>query len=155
VSVLAAIRPDSWNFPLFLHVLGAMVLVGSLATAALCVLLGWRRDAPHWTRLAFRALLFGALPAYIVMRVGAQWTESKEGFGEEEPTWLEIGYITSDLGALLLLIALLVTGLAVRKLRRTETVDGPSTLGRVGGAITLVLIAMYVVAIWAMTTKPR
>ena len=28
MSVLAAIRPDDWNFPLLLHVLGAMLLVG-------------------------------------------------------------------------------------------------------------------------------
>ena len=31
MSVIASIRPDSWNFPLFLHVLGAMVLVGAAA----------------------------------------------------------------------------------------------------------------------------
>ena len=152
--MLAAIRPDSWNFPLFVHVLGALVLVGALASAALCVLLGWRRDAPAWTRLAFRALLFGALPAYIVMRVGAQWVYSREGFGDgDDPGWIGIGYITSDLGAVLLLVSLLLTGLAVRKLRRDEGA-ATSTLGRIGGAITLVLLAAYVVAIWAMTTKP-
>ena len=33
-TVLAAIRPDSWNFPLFVHVLGAMILVGGLLTGA-------------------------------------------------------------------------------------------------------------------------
>ena len=32
MSVLAAIRPDSWNFPLLLHVLGAMILVGGTLT---------------------------------------------------------------------------------------------------------------------------
>jgi hypothetical protein len=154
--MLAAIRPDSWNFPLFLHVLGAMVLVGSLVAAAVTLLLGWRRDAAGWTRLGFRTLLFGALPAYIVMRVGAQWIESKEGFGDDEPAWLGIGYITSDAGALLLLISLVLTGLAARKLRRdTAPADGTSTLGRIGAAIVIVLIAAYVVAIWAMTTKPR
>ena len=31
--MLAAIRPDSWNYALFLHVLGATVLVGALVTA--------------------------------------------------------------------------------------------------------------------------
>ena len=30
MTVLAVIRPDSWNFPLFLHVLGAMILVGGV-----------------------------------------------------------------------------------------------------------------------------
>jgi len=29
VTTLAAIRPDSWNYVLFLHVLGAMLLVGA------------------------------------------------------------------------------------------------------------------------------
>ena len=36
--VLASIRPDSWNFPLFLHVLGAMVLVGAVTAAAVAQL---------------------------------------------------------------------------------------------------------------------
>ena len=34
MSMIALIRPDSWNFPLFLHVLGAMILVGGLLTGA-------------------------------------------------------------------------------------------------------------------------
>lgn len=153
--MLAAIRPDSWNFPLFVHVLGAMVLVGALATAGVCVILGWRRDSPAWTRRAFRTLLFGALPGYIVMRVGAEWIYSKEGFsGDDDPAWVGIGYTTSDAGALLLLITLILTGLAARKLRRNADA-GTSTLGRIGGAISLLLVAVYVVAIWAMTTKPR
>jgi hypothetical protein len=33
MSILAVVRPDSWNFPLFLHVLGAMILVGGLSPA--------------------------------------------------------------------------------------------------------------------------
>lgn len=153
--MLAFVRPDSWNVPLFLHVLGAMVLVGALATAALMLILGWRRGAPSWTRLAFRTLLLGALPAYVLMRVGAQWTYSREHIdaGGDDPAWVGIGFITSDAGALLLLVSLILTGLAARKLRR-DAEAGTSTLGRVAAAIVVVLIAAYVVAIWAMTTKP-
>jgi uncharacterized membrane protein len=44
MSMLAAIRPDSWNFPLLLHVFGAMVLVGGLVTAVTALILGSRRD---------------------------------------------------------------------------------------------------------------
>ena len=33
--MLALIRPDSWNLPLFLHVLGATVLFGTVATVAI------------------------------------------------------------------------------------------------------------------------
>jgi hypothetical protein len=32
MTVLASIRPDSWDFPLFLHVLGAMILTRGLLT---------------------------------------------------------------------------------------------------------------------------
>ena len=49
IDVLASIRPDSWNFPLFLHVLGAMVLVGAVTAAVVAqlwtVTLGGRRPA--------------------------------------------------------------------------------------------------------------
>ena len=34
LGLLAVVRPDRWNFPLFLHVLGAMILVGGLLTGA-------------------------------------------------------------------------------------------------------------------------
>ena len=33
--MLALIRPDSWNLPLFLHILGATVLFGTVATVAI------------------------------------------------------------------------------------------------------------------------
>jgi hypothetical protein len=152
--MLALIRPDSWNFPLFLHVLGAMVLVGCLVAAALALVVGWRRDTVPLTRVAFRTLLLGALPSYILMRIGAQWVYSREGFsGKLDQTWLEIGFITADAGALLLLISILLTGFAARRLRRAEAAQ-TSTLGRVGGAITAILVLAYIVAIWAMTTKP-
>lgn len=151
--MLALIRPDSWDFPLFLHVLGAMVLVGCLVAAGLALVVGWRRDTVPLTRVAFRTLLLGALPSYILMRIGAQWVYSREGFsGKIDQTWLGIGFVTADAGALLLLVSILLTGLAVRRLRRAE--PGTSTLGRAGGAITLILVVAYVVAIWAMTTKP-
>jgi hypothetical protein len=44
MNVVAAIRPDSVNLPLFLHVLGAMLLVGALLAVALVTVLGWRRS---------------------------------------------------------------------------------------------------------------
>ena len=34
MSTLAAVRPDSWNFPLFVHIVGVVLLVGGLVTAA-------------------------------------------------------------------------------------------------------------------------
>lgn len=40
--MLAAIRPDSWNLPLLLHVFGAMVLVGGLVVAVAAQFLAWQ-----------------------------------------------------------------------------------------------------------------
>jgi hypothetical protein len=58
---IAAVRPDSWNFPLLLHVLGAMVLVALLAVAAVVLSAALRSDdRADALRLAFRTLLIGA-----------------------------------------------------------------------------------------------
>src|SRR6185436_19449234 len=103
--------PDSWNFPLLLHVFGAMVLVGAAALGSVAALSsGHSPESPFLRRVAFRSFLIVALPAYIVMRVGAEWMYSKEfGEGVDDPTWIGIGYITADGGALLLLITLIVS----------------------------------------------
>lgn len=151
--MLAAIRPDSWNFPLLLHVFGAMVLVGGLVTAVTALILGWRRDTAAYTRFAFWTLLVLVLPSYIVMRVGAEWIFSKENFVEgEEPDWIGIGYITADLGALLILITLIVTGIANRRLRSAD--GGTSVLARLSAVLTSIILAAYIVAMWAMSAKP-
>lgn len=152
--MLAAIRPDDWNLPLLLHVLGAMLLVGGLTTAVTAFWLGWRRDAATLSRLGFWSLLAVAFPAWWLMRINAQWIASKEGFdgGENEPAWLGIGYTTAEGGGLLLLIAIILTGIGVRRMRKGE--GGPSTLVRVGAVLATVVLAAYLVAVWAMTAKP-
>ena len=153
MSILAAIRPDSVNLPLFLHVLGAMLLVGALATVASTILAGWGRDerAVGLTRFALRAIPYGVLPAYVLMRIGAQWTEAEQDYPEDfEPAWLGIGYITADAGALLVLISIVLAVIGLRKLRA----GGGLGLGRAVGIISLLLLVAYVVAVWAMTAKP-
>lgn len=151
--MLRAIRPDEVNFPLFLHVFGAMLLVGTLFAVALATVLAWRRqdNAAGLTRFSLRTLLIGVLPAYILMRVGAQWTESKENFPDDfDPAWLGIGYITADAGALLVLISVILSALGLRKLRSGSGVG----FGRAVGVICILLLAAYIVAVWAMTAKP-
>lgn len=148
---IALVRPDDWNFPLLVHVAGAMLLIGSLVTVAALLLLTWRGDSPGLIRLGFRALLIAALPSYVLMRVGAEWINSKENI-PDGVGWIGIGYITSDAGLLLLLVSTILTGLAARRARRES--GGGGTLGRVVTVLTLVLVAAYVVAVWAMTTKP-
>ena len=149
--MIAVIRPDDWNFPLLVHVGGAMLLVGSLVTAAALLLLAWRGDSPGLIRLGFRTLLIAAFPSYVLMRVGAEWINSKENI-PDEAAWIGIGYITADGGLLFLLISTILAGVAARRAGRQP--GGGGTLGRVVTVLTLVVLAAYVVAVWAMTAKP-
>ncbi|HEU0336560.1 MAG TPA: hypothetical protein VFR43_08390 [Gaiellaceae bacterium] len=149
MTLLAAIRPDSWNFPLFLHVLGATVLVGGLLSGAATLALAHGQE--RYLRLGYWSLLAIALPGYVLMRIGAEWIYSKEfGDSDEDPAWVGIGFMTADIGLLLLLIALIIGGIGVYRLRRG---GGPGLL-KGSMAISLVLLAAYVVAVWAMGAKP-
>lgn len=144
--MLALVRPDGWNLPLLVHVAGAMLLVGALVVVLATTAGALRRgdDAAVLTRLAFRTLLIGVLPAYIAMRAGAEWIASEEGIGD--PTWVGIGYSASDGGLLLMLVAI---GLAWRATRR-----GPGGSSRAVLVLAALLIVAYAVTIWAMTAKP-
>jgi hypothetical protein len=155
MSVLAAIRPDDWNFALLLHVLGAMLLVGGLTAAVTSFWLGWRRDTTTLSRLGFWSLLVVAFPAWWLMRIPGQWIGSKEGFGdgENDPTWLAIGYITAEPGGLLILISIILTGIGVRRMGRAAT-PTPSVLVRIGTVLVTIVLAAYLVAVWAMSAKP-
>ena len=152
IGVLAADRPDSWNFPLLVHVLGAMILVGGLLTGA--SVLAFARGDTRFLRLGYWTLLLVALPGYLLMRIGAQWIYSKEGWDdlpdEAVPTWIDVGFIVADLGALLVLVALAVGGIGVRRLR-----DGKGAgLLKVSMVIAWAVLAAALVAVWAMAGKP-
>ena len=152
MSALALIRPDSWDLPLFVHILGAMVLVGALSLSALSLICAWRSGSPALIRLGYMSLFYGALPGYIILRAGAEWIADKEGLSDSNLTWVGIGYGVSDLGFLLLIISLIVGGISVPRMNRGGE---PSALSAriVTGLVSVVLVA-YLVAVWAMTTKP-
>jgi hypothetical protein len=153
MTLLGAIRPDDWNLPLFLHVLGAMTLVGALVVVVLALVSARGAESAAGLRLGYRALLLGAIPAWIVMRVGAQWIASKEGFDEGDvPEWVDIGFITSEPTLLLLIAATVCAGMASRRARE----GGRSFGGLNMAALLLVAVTLvaYVVTIWAMSTKP-
>lgn len=146
MSTFAAIRPDSWNFPLFVHIVGAVLFAGGLLSCT--AILGLARGDARLLRFGYWTLLAVALPGYIILRVGAEWVLSKEGLGE--PTWLDIGYIIADLAALLLLISLIAGGVGVYRMR-----DGKGTrLLQTTLALSVVMLAASFVAVWAMAGKP-
>jgi len=127
-----------------------MVLVGGLLVTSTSVLTA-RGDA-RLLRLGYATLLAVCLPAYLVMRVGAEWTYAREHLDDlpDDPTWIGIGYGTADAGALLLLIALILGGIGMRRQRRS----GGTGLLRASLVLSVVLLAAYVVTIWAMGAKP-
>ena len=149
-SVIAAVRPDSWNFPLLVHIVGAMILVGGLLTGAST--LAFARADARFLRLGYWALLLVALPGYIVMRIGGQWIYSESVYDDlpEDPTWIGIGFMVANIGAILVLIALILGGIGVRRLR-----DGTGTgLLKAAMVIAWVVLAAALVAVWAMAGKP-
>lgn len=149
---LAVLRPDDWDFPLLLHVLGAMLLVGTLVVVVTALFAAWRNRDDAQTaalrRLAFATLLAGGLPSYVLMRIGAEWIASKENLDDADVGWIDLGYVVADLGLVVMVLTTVLAGLAVRR----GTAGG--TLGRVAGVLAAVLVTAYVVAVWAMTTKP-
>jgi hypothetical protein len=147
--MLAIARPDSWNLPLFVHVAGAMLLVGALVVVLVASAGALRRGdgTAALARLSFRSLLLGVLPAYIVMRIGAEWIASEEAVGD--PTWVGIGYATSDGGLLLTIVAIVLAWRAARR-----GADGPGGMGRAVVVLAGLLLLAFLVAVWAMTAKP-
>lgn len=158
MSLAAAIRASEWHLPLFLHVLGAMVLVGALVSAAWFLFSARRDGSLQGVVWGARILLLAALPSYILMRVAAEWILSEENLSDSDDAWIGIGFITTDAGAVLLLAALIAVGIVVRRARRAPAGAAGSAAASPAVAVaawaTTVLVAVFVVAIWAMTTKP-
>jgi uncharacterized membrane protein len=146
--VILYLRPSSWNLPLFLHVLGATVLFGGTLALAILALVAWRRRARAalLSQLAFRLLVLVVLPAWILMRAGAQWIGDKE-FPRNEPGWVDVGFVVSEPGLVLLIV---IGVLAWVSARRGGT-------GRAAAGVAL-LTPVYLVALaiawFAMSAKP-
>ncbi|MET0938950.1 MAG: hypothetical protein ABWY51_06985 [Gaiellaceae bacterium] len=148
-AMLAAVRPDSWNFPLFVHVFGAMILVGGLLAGA--SLLTFARGDVRSLRLGYWTLLAVAFPGYVVMRIGAQWIYSRSVYDDlpENPRWVDIGFLVANAGAILVLIALIIGGVGIVRMR-----DGRGAgLLKVSMVIAWAVLAAALVAVWAMAGK--
>jgi hypothetical protein len=143
--MIAMLRPHSWDFPLFLHVFGAMVLFGAMLAAVALSYAGARARA--LARSLFWTLLAGAIPAWVVMRVGAELIYSKEhnNLFQKDPTWIGVGFGVADVGLLILLLA---TGFAYWWKRSGNLV----ALRTVAGLSTIYLI-LLAIAWLAMSGK--
>jgi hypothetical protein len=154
IATIAAIRPNEWELPLFIHVLGALALIGAFTLTAIYLFSCWRSGSEATLRLALRSLTLGVIPSWIVLRGSSEWIADKEGYADldDPPEWINIGYMVADTGFLLILISTLLGWLALRKVRAGG--DGPVLTARIAAVLIALLLVMNVVAIWAMTTKP-
>jgi hypothetical protein len=144
--VIAALRPDAWDFPLFLHVLGATALFGGVAAVVLLSVAARRipMHAPLARRLALTTLLAVVWPSYVLMYAGALWISSKEDLHPSFPTWMVVGVSVADAGIVVLLVLTLLAWLARRRARA----------GVFAAGLSVVYLVALGVAWWAMTTKP-
>lgn len=142
--MLAIIRPDSWNLPLFLHVLGAATVTGATAATLLAALAARRRP---WLRAAVsRTLLLVVFPSWLLMRVTGQWIDSKEDI-PGDPGWLGVGFIVGDAGLVLLILTMIFSALSVRRPERQWPL-------RAVAGLSAIYLAALLVAMFAMSGKP-
>jgi hypothetical protein len=134
-------------WPLFLHVLGAMTTVGAVITALLLLLVAWKRPDAVFLRRGALTALVAAIPFYVLLRVFGQimYNREKDIFGGNDPTWVGIGFIFADAGALLLLITIGVTYWWVR--------SGKLVAVRIATGTTSLLLLLLTVAMLAMSGK--
>jgi hypothetical protein len=142
--MLAILRPDSWNFPLFLHVLGATLVTG--ATAAGLVGAVASRRWPWLRVVVSRTLLLAVFPAWLLMRLAGQWIDSKENI-PGDPGWLGVGFMVGDGGFVLLIVAMILGAVGVRRPQRNWPI-------RTVAVLTGIYFVALVVAMVAMTGKP-
>ena len=138
----------SGNSALFLHVLGATVLFGAMIVFVTLVVVA--RPQPNVSRLLFRTWLALILPAYILMRVAAEWvlsTEKKDIPDLGDKGWVGTGFIVADGGAVLLLIVGIAAFLASRR-------EGRGRAATVAGAVGVLYLVALAVAAFAMSAKP-
>jgi hypothetical protein len=153
--MLAAIRPDDWNWLLMFHLLAAFTLVGGVLTVVLTSLAAGRSTDPEHVPLlraiAFRTNLVVVLPAFIAVQAFGDVLSNREYHGHE-PDWLSIGFLLTDIalivgGVLLTLLQFWV----LRRVRAGELGGWPAELATYVPALVL---ATLVTVIVLMAGKP-
>lgn len=136
------------NWRVFLHVLGAIVLTGGVGTVVVLAVAG-RRPSAHaalLSRLAFRTLLLVVIPAWFLMRVGAQLVADNE-YPHDAPGWVGWGFATSEGAGALILIMAVIAYLNARR-------SGGGRLGTALAVLAPITLVALAVAWWAMTARP-
>jgi heme A synthase len=139
------------NLALFLHVLGATTLFGAVVVLVTLAIAARRSADPQPTaRVLFRVWLFAVLPAFILLRVAAEWIlslEKKDIPDLGNKGWVGVGFLVTDAG----FIVLLALGVSAFFASRRDGHGRATTVTAVLGSIYL---AALVAAWFAMSAKP-
>jgi hypothetical protein len=144
---LASICGQTCGVPLFLHVLGATLLIGGFSAVVVVAVAALRHPehAALLRRIAFQTTLIVVWPAFIATVAGGHWTLSRE-FGDNRtpPGWALVGIAVTDIGVVVVIVLTVFAWLAIRRPR----------MGRAVAALAGLDLGALVVTLWAMTTKP-
>ena len=133
--------------PLFLHVLGATLLIGGIS-AVVVVAVAALRHPEHAAlrRITFQTALIVVWPAFIATVAGGHWTLSREHLADNRPPpgWALVGIAVTDLGVPVVIGLTVFAWLALRRPRMVRAV----------AALAALYLGALLVTLWAMTTKP-
>ena len=149
MSLFATIRPSDLDLPLFVHVLGAMVLVGAAATgvrAAFATAPAQRRRPPGRAPPRLPHPSSGGAPRLRRhASFGAEWIRIRE-VGDADLPWVTFGYTTADGGAVFLIAGIVLAWLAARR--------GRPRLAKAAGFVVGIAVVFWIVTVWVMAAKP-
>ena len=131
--MIALVRPDSWDLPLFAHVLGAVALFGGVAAVVLLTVAGMRMpgagDLHRQARLPDAAVRRLAGVHRDARRRAVDLLEGRPPPGHAD--WIKLGILVGDGGAVVLI------GLTVARLARARAASElRALLRRAGGPVS-------------------
>ena len=139
------------DLALFLHVLGATTLFGAVVVLVTLAIAARRSADPQPTAgVLFRVWLFAVLPAFILLRVAAEWIlslEKKDIPGLDNKGWVGVGFLVTDVGFLVLLALGVSAFFASRR-------DGHGRATAITAVLGSIYLAALVAAWFAMSAKP-
>lgn len=153
--MIAAVRPNDWNWLLLFHLLAAFMLVGGVITVVVTSLAAGRGGRPGQVLLlhaiAFRTNLVIVLPGFIGVHVFGDLLSNRE-YNGHEPDWLSIAFGLTDID--LIVGGVLLTALqfwVLRRVRRGQLGGWPV---RIATYLPTLVLAALIAVIVLMAGKP-
>ena len=154
--MLAAIRPNEWNWLLFGHLLAAFALVAGVIvvtlTSAAAAWSGRPEQAPLLRGIGFRTNLVVVIPAFVAIHVLGGLLADREFPGDtKEPGWLGASFAITTIATV---VAAVLAGIQYWAVRRARAGSVGGWQGLTATLVPPVVLAALVVVIVLMAGKP-